>query len=120
MLGGVSALLLAVVLSLSLAAGYLVRFIPFSQEQALASRIEQQWLKPGSIAQPERQAFDCCLGTGLSDGLQMASDTARLLQIAGLCFRFADINWQENHPHLSRLYDKLMLRSSFADTVPHD
>lgn len=71
LLGGVSALLLAVVLSLSLAAGYLVRFIPFSQEQALASRIEQQWLKPGSIAQPERQAYLQDLANRLSSAMSL-------------------------------------------------
>jgi glutathione S-transferase len=37
-----------------------------------------------------------------------------------LNFRFADINWQENHPNLGKLYAKLMQRPSFADTVPHD
>lgn len=37
-----------------------------------------------------------------------------------LCFRFPDINWQEAHPNLARLYEKLMQRPSFADTVPHD
>ena len=37
-----------------------------------------------------------------------------------LCFRFPEIAWQENHPNLSRLYDKLMQRPSFIDTVPHD
>jgi glutathione S-transferase len=37
-----------------------------------------------------------------------------------LCFRFADINWQEEHPNLAKLYTKLLQRSSLADTVPHD
>lgn len=37
-----------------------------------------------------------------------------------LVFRFPDINWRSDHPNLARLYDKLMQRQSFADSVPHD
>jgi glutathione S-transferase len=35
-----------------------------------------------------------------------------------LAFRFPDIDWRANHPRLGRLYDKLMQRPSFVDTVP--
>lgn len=35
-----------------------------------------------------------------------------------LLFRFPDIDWREDHPNLARLHEKLMLRPSFADTVP--
>ncbi len=37
-----------------------------------------------------------------------------------LAFRFADIDWQTQHPNLGKLYDKLMQRPSFQDTVPRD
>ena len=37
-----------------------------------------------------------------------------------LSFRFADIDWRSAHPNLAKLYDKLMQRPSFADSVPHD
>ena len=37
-----------------------------------------------------------------------------------LNFRFPDIDWRAAHPNLARLYDKLMQRPSFADSVPHD
>jgi len=37
-----------------------------------------------------------------------------------LVFRFPEIAWQERHLNLVRLYDKLMARSAFAETVPHD
>jgi glutathione S-transferase len=37
-----------------------------------------------------------------------------------VAFRFPDIDWRANHPNLGKLYDKLMLRPSFGDTVPHD
>jgi glutathione S-transferase len=35
-------------------------------------------------------------------------------------FRFPDIDWRAPHPNLGKLFDKLMQRPSFADTVPHD
>ncbi len=35
-----------------------------------------------------------------------------------LLFRFPDIDWRKQHPNLAQLYDKLMKRSSFAETVP--
>ena len=37
-----------------------------------------------------------------------------------LNFRFPAINWQERHANLAKLYDKLMQRPSFAESVPHD
>jgi len=37
-----------------------------------------------------------------------------------LVFRFADIDWQTQYPNLAKLYEKLMARPSFAETVPHD
>jgi glutathione S-transferase len=35
-----------------------------------------------------------------------------------LLFRFPDIDWRQQHANLARLYDKLMQRPSFAETVP--
>lgn len=37
-----------------------------------------------------------------------------------LALRFPEIDWNEKHPNLARLYAKLMQRPSFADTVPQD
>lgn len=37
-----------------------------------------------------------------------------------LDLRYADIAWRNMYPNLSRHYDKLMQRPSFAETVPHD
>lgn len=56
-----------------------------------------------------------CMGTHFS-----MADIATGTALGYLCFRFADINWQESHPNLAKLYAKLMQRSSFADTVPKD
>ena len=37
-----------------------------------------------------------------------------------LAFRFPEIDWREKHSNLARLYDKLMQRPSFAETMPKD
>jgi len=56
-----------------------------------------------------------CMGTHFS-----LADIAVGAALGYLCFRFPDIHWQESHPNLARLYDKLMARPSFAESVPHD
>ncbi len=56
-----------------------------------------------------------CTGTHFS-----AADIAIGAALGYLEFRFADINWKETYPNLDKLYAKLMLRPSLADTVPHD
>ena len=35
-----------------------------------------------------------------------------------LAFRFPEIDWREKYSNLARLYDKLMQRPSFTETVP--
>ena len=56
-----------------------------------------------------------CMGTHFS-----LADIAVGSALGYLNFRFADINWQESHPNLARLYEKLMQRPSFAETEPRD
>jgi len=56
-----------------------------------------------------------CQGTHIS-----LADIAVGTALGYLCFRFPHVGWQETHPNLAKLYAKLMLRPSFADTVPHD
>ena len=56
-----------------------------------------------------------CMGTHFS-----MADIAVGTALGYLRFRFPEINWCENHPNLGKLYDKLMLRPPFADTVPRD
>ena len=56
-----------------------------------------------------------CTGTHFS-----LADIAIATALGYLEFRFADINWKETYPNLDKLYAKLMLRPSLADTVPHD
>lgn len=59
------------------------------------------------------QAF--CMGTHFS-----LADIAVGNALGYLAFRFPDIDWKSTYPNLVRLYDKLMQRPSFAETVPHD
>jgi len=57
------------------------------------------------------QAF--CMGTHFS-----LADIAVGVALGYLVFRFSDIEWQTTYPNLAKLYDKLALRPSFAETVP--
>jgi len=54
-----------------------------------------------------------CVGTHFS-----LADIAAGCALGYLVFRFPEVDWQQKHPHLARLYDKLMLRHAFIDTVP--
>ncbi len=56
-----------------------------------------------------------CHGNALS-----LADIAVGSALGYLVFRFPDINWRKEYPNLGKLYDKLMQRPSFAETVPHD
>ena len=54
-----------------------------------------------------------CMGTHFS-----LSDVGAGCALGYLEFRFPEINWKEKHPNLARLYEKMMQRPPFADTVP--
>ena len=54
-----------------------------------------------------------CSGIHLS-----LSDIAVGCALGWLELRFPDIAWRTEYPNLGKLHDKLMLRTSFADTVP--
>ena len=56
-----------------------------------------------------------CMGTHFS-----MADIAVGTALGYLSFRFPAIDWQERHANLAKLYDKLMQRPSFAESVPHD
>lgn len=46
------------------------------------------------------------------------ADIAVCCALGWLEFRFPQIAWRNEHPNLARLFDKLSLRPSFADTRP--
>lgn len=54
-----------------------------------------------------------CHGNGFS-----LADVAIGGALGYLAFRYADIRWQGQYPQLSKHYEKLMSRASFADTIP--
>lgn len=54
-----------------------------------------------------------CTGTHFS-----LADVTVGCALGYLVFRFPEIDWQEKYPNLARLYEKLMLRPTFAETVP--
>lgn len=56
-----------------------------------------------------------CMGTHFT-----FADAAVGCALGYLLFRFPEIGWQTQYPNLARLYEKLMQRPSFADTVPLD
>jgi len=56
-----------------------------------------------------------CMGTHFS-----LADIAMGVALGYLDFRFPEIDWRARHPGLSRVFDKLLQRPSFADTAPHD
>lgn len=54
-----------------------------------------------------------CSGIHLS-----LSDIAVGCALGWLAFRFPQLTWREDHPHIARLMDKLEQRQSFIDTRP--
>lgn len=87
------------------------------KEQSASWIKRQQDVVTRSMGALEIQVGEKAFCAGMHFSL---ADIAVGTALGYLCFRFPDIAWQENHPHLARLYDKLMQRPSFIDTVPHD
>ena len=54
-----------------------------------------------------------CMGTHFS-----LADVTVGCALGYLVFRFPEIDWSEKHPNLARLYDRLMHRPAFLETVP--
>ena len=54
-----------------------------------------------------------CAGIHLS-----LADLAVGCALGYLDFRFPQIDWRTDHANLVKLYDKLMRRASFAETMP--
>ena len=54
-----------------------------------------------------------CFGNSMS-----LADIAVGAALGYLVFRFGDIDWQTTHPNLGKLYEKLMQRPSFQETIP--
>lgn len=88
------------------------------QKEQSASWIKRQEEKvTRSLALMSEQLGEKAFCTGMHFSM---ADVAVGSALGYLIFRFGDINWQERHPNLGKLYAKLIQRPSLADTIPHD
>ncbi|WP_457282438.1 glutathione S-transferase family protein [Polaromonas sp. P5_D5] len=102
-------------------------------DAAILARLEATWagrsVKQRSDAWIDRQmgkieATLKAMSTGLGDksfcsGIHFSlSDVAVGCALGYLDLRFAQINWREMYPNLTKLQDKLMQRPSFAESIP--
>ncbi len=78
--------------------------------------IDRQMIKVNDAVKAMNQGLGekpYCAGIHLS-----LADIAVGCALGYLDFRFPQINWRADYPALGKLYDKLVLRPSFIDTVP--
>ena len=102
-------------------------------DAAILARLEATWAgrtkAQRSPAWIERQlgkvrATVKAMGQGLGDkpfcaGIYLSlADIAVGVALGYVDFRFPEIDWRTDNPNLLKLYDKLMLRPSFAETQP--
>ncbi|MFT6590596.1 MAG: glutathione S-transferase [Rhodoferax sp.] len=102
-------------------------------DASILARLESSWMgrtdEQRSQAWIDRQmekvhASLKSLSQGLGDkpfcvGIYLSlADLAVGCALGYLDFRFSAINWRADYPNLQKLYDKLSLRPSFADTLP--
>jgi glutathione S-transferase len=102
-------------------------------DAAILARLEATWA--GRSARERSQAWidrqmekiDATLkamSTGLGEksfcsGIHFSlSDVAVGCALGYLDLRFAEVNWRDAHPNLTKLQDKLMQRPSFVETLP--
>jgi glutathione S-transferase len=104
-----------------------------TMDALVAARLEQHWggrtAEQRSPAWVERQigkthASLKAMSQGLGEKPFCAGIYLSLADIAVGCalgyleFRFKDIDWRSSYPNLAKLYEKLMQRPSFAETIP--
>ncbi|HPT50905.1 MAG TPA: glutathione S-transferase [Accumulibacter sp.] len=78
-------------------------------------RQEEKIVRSLAFMSSELDENTWCMGTHFS-----LADVTVGCALGYLVFRFPEIDWQNNHVNLARLYDKLMKRTAFVETVPHD
>ncbi|MDX9707403.1 MAG: glutathione S-transferase [Azospira sp.] len=84
-----------------------------SQDKGWIARQRAKIVKALEFMAEELGENTYCMGMHIS-----LADIAVGSALGYLLFRFPDIDWREDHPNLARLHEKLMLRPSFAETVP--
>ena len=67
-------ILIATVLTLSLLAGYLVRYVPFAQEKALVSGLSSQWQQAESAAAKQKQQYLQDIANQLATNMDLPKD----------------------------------------------
>ena len=102
-------------------------------DAAILARLEATWAgrtkAQRSPAWIERQLGKVrtsvkAMGQGLGDkpfcaGIHLSlADIGVGVALGYIDFRFPEVDWRTDNPNLLKLYDKLMLRPSFADTRP--
>ena len=102
-------------------------------DAAATARLEQTWpgrteaqRSPAWIARQmgKVEAGVKAMAAGLADKPFCCGNHFTLADIAVgaalgyVVFRFPEMDWQQQYPNLAKLYDKLMQRPSFRDTVP--
>ena len=102
-------------------------------DAAILARLESHW--PGRTKAQRSQAWidrqmvkvDAAvhaMSKALADKPYCAGIHLSLADVAVGCalgyldFRFPEVDWRTPHPNLQRLFEKLMLRASFSETVP--
>ena len=102
-------------------------------DAAITARLEATWDGRTKVQRSQQwidrqlvkvEASLKAMGKGLGEkpfcsGIHLSlADIAVGCALGYLEFRFPQITWRADHANLSKLQDKLMLRPSFADTVP--
>ena len=88
---------------------------PALQDPSWIARHEEKLTRGLEYMSEELGEAPFCAGTIFS-----LADVAVGCALGYLAFRFPGIDWRGQHPNLGRLYEKLMQRPSFAETVPRD
>jgi glutathione S-transferase len=87
---------------------------PLAQQSAdWIVRQEEKILRSLAFMSAELGDQSWCMGTHFS-----LADVTIGCTLGYLVFRFPAIDWQVKHPNLARLYDKLMRRPAFIETIP--
>ena len=85
------------------------------QSQAWIDRQQEKVIRSLEFMSEQLGENAHCMGTHFS-----LADIAVGTALGYLVFRFPEIDWQDSHPNLAKLYEKLMQRPSFADSVPRE
>jgi len=86
---------------------------PEQQSADWITRQEEKIVRSLSYMSEQLGESAWCMGTHFS-----LADVGTGCALGYLAFRFPEIDWRDTHPNLARIYDKMLQRPAFADTVP--